>query len=507
MSLVAGAPQPTLAWQFQSSNVDSVVGLAPNLSTTGTYAAPTGGTITTVGANRIHTFTSGTTTITFLVPVTAQVLVVAGGGGGGGTGTTNQTGGGGGAGELYYNASYSIAPGTYTVTVGAAGTRGLGSGSTGGTPTNGGDSIFGPIDCNGGGRGGSSSGLDNGGSGGSGGGASRNATGGASVKTAGGFGNAGGISSGSLSAGEAGGGGGGGAGGAGAAAGPTNDTRAAGGAGRAYSISGVSVTYAQGGRGGSRNGTSDGPAGTTNAGDGGGGGDGNAVSNGGNGGAGIVIISYNAALYPSPTYVAGKYLQAINFNNTVSATGSDPNCYVTYDVSAFNLTSNSSAMSLWINSGMTYPITTGASPVYINLQGTNYNFIYTASATSNISFRIGSRPLTLGNAVAQTAVWQHHCAVFSNVGAGASNTITSYYVNGSLVAIANNTIQSFSTLNIGCENSGTNGALCSIDDVRLFRTPLTAPQIQAIYRAQGMPSASNWNNRIGASKSYFTKSI
>jgi hypothetical protein len=162
-------------------------------------------------------------------------------------------------------------------------------------------------------------------------------------------------------------------------------------------------------------------------------------------------------------------------------------------------------MSLWLNSGMTYPITAGTSPVYINLQGTNYNFIYTASATSNVSCRIGSRTLTFGNVAAQTGVWQHHCAVFSNVGAGASNTITSYYANGSLIATANNTIQSFSTLNIGCENSGTNGALCSIDDVRLFDTPLTASQVQAIYNQNAFRGGLTLTRKQGL-QTYFTNS-
>ena len=507
MSLTSAAPQPKVALQFESSNVDSVTGLAPNLSTTGTYAATTGGTITTVAGQRIHTFTTvGTTSITFLVPVTAQVLVVAGGGGGGGCGTSNQTGGGGGAGELYYSASYSITPGTYTVTVGAGGTRGVGSGTSGGTPTNGSDSIFGTIDCNGGGRGGASgNSLDSGGSGGSGGGASRNASGGSSVKTAAGFGNAGGDSTGSLAGGTAGGGGGGGAGGAGAAAGPTNDTSAAGGAGRAYSISGASVTYAAGGSGGSRSGTADGAAGTTNRGNGGQGGDGNAVTNGGNGGSGIVVISYNAAIYPAPTYVPGVYQRAVNFNNTLSGAGADPNCYVTYDVTAFNLSTNSATMSLWLNSGLTYPTAAGTTPFYINLQGGNYHALYTAAATSNIACRTGAAPtVTVGNAAAQTSTWNHYCTVFSNVGAGTSNTITTYYANGSLVGFANNTIQSFTTLNIGCQNSGSNGALCSVDDVRLFNTALSSAQTQAIYAARGMPGIWNFTNSVGSSTSSLT---
>ena len=486
-------PQPTLAWQFQSSNADSVTGVVPDLSTTGNYAAPTGGTITTVAGQRIHTFTSvGTTSITFLVPVTVQVLVVAGGGGGGGCGTTNQTAGGGGAGELYYNASYAIAPGTYTVTVGAGGTRGVGSttGAGGGTPTNGGDSIFGPIDCNGGGRGGASGGgLDNGGSGGSGGGASRNASGGSSVKTASGFGNIGGDSAGSLSGGSAGGGGGGGAGGAGADAGGGNSTSAAGGAGRAYSISGASVTYAEGGSGGSRNGSTDGAAGTNNRGYGGQGGGGNSSTNGGNGGSGIVVISYVSALYPAPTYVPGIYGQAISFNNTLSPADQDPNCYVTYDISSFNFTSNSTTLSFWANSGLTYPIATG-NPAFVNIQGASYNMIFTPSATfpSNVTMRCAGRDVGT-SAPAQTGVWNHYCSVFSNVGSSSANVIAYFYANASLIGSANIAIQNlFTTLNLGCQNNGANGALCSIDDLRLFNTALTASQVQTIYAAQGMPN-------------------
>jgi hypothetical protein len=198
------------------------------------------------------------------------------------------------------------------------------------------------------------------------------------------------------------------------------------------------------------------------------------------------------------------YRQAISFNNTLSAAGTDPNCYATYDVSDFNLSSNSAAMSLWLNSGLTYPTTAGTTPFYINLQGSAYNALYSAPSTSNIAFRTGASPaVTVGNVAAQTGSWNHHCAVFSNVGAGASNTISSYYVNGSLIGFANNTVQSLTALNLACQNSGANGALCSIDDVRLFNTTLTASQVQAIYAASGMPSVSNWTNVIGTSKSFF----
>jgi hypothetical protein len=197
------------------------------------------------------------------------------------------------------------------------------------------------------------------------------------------------------------------------------------------------------------------------------------------------------------------YGQAINFNNTLSPAGADPNCYAIYDISAFNLTSNSTTMSLWLNSGLTYPGTTGTTPFYINLNGSSYNALFTSGASSNITCRIGSRPIDVGTWPGQTGVWAHHCVVFSNVGAAASNTITSYYLNGSLVGFANNNIQGFSSLNLGCQSSASNGALCSIDDIRIFNMPLTAAQVQAVYAARGMPSVSNWTNVIGTSKSFF----
>jgi hypothetical protein len=210
--------------------------------------------------------------------------------------------------------------------------------------------------------------------------------------------------------------------------------------------------------------------------------------NGAAGGSGIVVISYNNAVYPAPTYVPGVYRQAINFNNTLSAAGADPNCYVTYDVSLFNLTANSSTMSLWLKSGLTYPSTVGTTPFYVNLQGVSYNGLHTSGTSSNITCRIGSRPINVGTWPGQTGGWDHHCMVFSNVGAGSSNTITYYYLDGSLIGTANNTIQSFTTLNLGCQDTGSNGALCSIDDVRLFNTALSAAQVQTIYAAQGMPN-------------------
>lgn len=262
----------------------------------------TGGVITHVGGNTIHTFlTAGT-----FIPGCAgnvKVLVVAGGGGGGT--------GGGGAGGLIYNAAFPVVINSYVVTVGSGGNGGIGSPSFS-TGTNGTNSVFSTLTAIGGGGGGylCTSGLV-GGSGG--GGASCGST---TVNLGGngtaGQGNKGGNSNGINSTPYYPGGGGG----AGAiAANGTGSSSGAGGIGLSNAISGVATYYgggggggiftccggglwfgALGGLGGGGNSGSNvtptnGGAGAPNTG-GGGGGTGDYSKNGGSGGSGIVIISY-----------------------------------------------------------------------------------------------------------------------------------------------------------------------------------------------------------------------
>ena len=258
---------------------------------------PTGGDITTIGNERIHTFTeNGTFETTQPIPG-ARLLVVGGGGGGGGpdnTGTNRCSGGGGGGG--YQEVLLTINDAAHPIVVGPGGAGG-GSAQPG---TNGGNSSAIGIESIGGGAGGTTSfaaGDQNGAFGGSGGGAGQNGAGGLGVL---GQGNNGGVSNDTES-----GGGGGGAGGEGLSA----TAGGVGGPGLASDISGV-LTYYAGGGGGSRQsggviaggiggGGHSGAA--QNAQDGfpntGGGGGGAARRGGtqyqsGSGGSGIVIIRY-----------------------------------------------------------------------------------------------------------------------------------------------------------------------------------------------------------------------
>ena len=288
---------------------------APVLDTS-KYVTASGGTVTTSGDFKIHTFTSSDN---FVVSCAGNAcgsnkvsyLVVAGGAGGG-----RDAGGGGGAGGLRegkcssdpYTDSpldagtgLSVPAATYPITVGGGGAGGASSAVRG---TSGSPSTFSTITSAGGGGGGSGgSGVKTGADGGSGGG------GRAQCSNAGGSGNTPPVSppqgndggNGSNPTGQRS-AGGGGATTAGTT--PSCGSIAPGGTGATTSINASAIAYAGGGGGSSNSGSigstaspcgtggTHGSNGTTNRG-GGGGGEGVGDSGtAGTGGSGIVIIRY-----------------------------------------------------------------------------------------------------------------------------------------------------------------------------------------------------------------------
>jgi hypothetical protein len=336
----------TRGWKDVNDATLDLTGLPP-------FVAATGGTITTCGDFKIHTFTGpGTFTVTSAgTPAgstTVDYMVIAGGGAGGGF----YYGGGGGAGGFResvpspaaWTASPLANPGGalpvsvqgYPITVGGGGTSaGQIQGNVG---TSGNNSIFSTITSAGGGRGGTSCGPgasptatpSPGANGGSGGGAGGDGGAGPSPVGTGGVGNTpptsppqgstGGIAI--KAPGSGAGGGGGGATSVGGNA-PTSNTAGNGGTGagtainpspsvgtpgpspslRYYAGGGgggvyISSNRGTGGTGGGGAGGSNSPSvaptdGTTNTGGGGGGrGKDTTPCTGGSGGSGIVVIRY-----------------------------------------------------------------------------------------------------------------------------------------------------------------------------------------------------------------------
>ena len=321
----------TKGWKVVSAGTESDKAPVPQ------FIIATGGTETTSGDYKIHTFTGpGTFCVSCagnpLGSATVDYLVVAGGGGGG-LGTAN-LGGGGGAGAGGYRESSGAASGCYTVSPLGAGVSALpvtvqgypvvvGGGGTGSScepqrGTSGSDSTFSSITSGGGGGGGSASNTSclqqEGGNGGSGGGAGSNDPAGAN----GGSGNTPPVSPPqgqngagiSFSGGDRGLGGGGatqtgncgsndngGPGGDGATSSinATPTARAGGGGGGVYHTSGGCAGTGGAGGGGNGGKGAAGCAGTANTGGGGGGGGrtGPGIPRaGGAGGSGIVIIRY-----------------------------------------------------------------------------------------------------------------------------------------------------------------------------------------------------------------------
>jgi len=312
------------------------------------FILATGGTETTCGNCKIHTFTGpGTFTVSRAAVCAADNVVsyaVVAGGASGGTGnpssSTNLGGGGGGGGfrevkapTTPYTASpldgYPSAPNRVTVTatafpitVGGGGAVNTPTGSNGSAGSN---SVFSTItSAGGGGGGGTQNGLD-GGSGGGGGAAlstTRSAGSGNTPPVSPAQGKDGGSGNHTPGSAKAGGGGGAGAVGANGVGGPTppgTGSYGLGGAGVTTCITGSPVAYAGGGAGSTNNGpfpvaptpqyvaggTGGGGCGayepsgtatdgTVNTGGGGGGGGASALPNkcGGAGGSGIVIIRY-----------------------------------------------------------------------------------------------------------------------------------------------------------------------------------------------------------------------
>lgn len=281
------------------TNVDNTVSGTVTKTAVG---APSGGTITTSGGYRYHTFTSSSN---FVVPTgfskTYDALIVAGGASGGAA-NGGANGGGGAGGAIEHNA-FSLSSSTYTITIGAGG-----SGVTSSIGNNGSNTTAFSQTAIGGG-GGDNRGGTGASSGGSGGGGSSSGSSNYGAATSG-QGNRGGVGRddpNSNSIYPAGGGGGKGAQGADAVVdGPSGDGGdginwkslgtyyAGGGGGGAYTSSTGPGAGGQGGGGAGPafgNAASSANNGSVNTGGGGGGGSSGAYLSG-SGGSGIVIVRY-----------------------------------------------------------------------------------------------------------------------------------------------------------------------------------------------------------------------
>ena len=301
-----------------------LVTVESNVADLQTQIVATGGTITTSGDEKIHTFTGdGNFVVSNLGPNnTIDYLVLAGGGGGGNT-PGEQAGGGGGGGlrsaKTGNHGSYTVHPNsstsgvpitaaTFPITVGGGGAAPGPSSSASGS-----NSVFSTITSAGGGRGGSGGpgdSAENGGSGGGGGWNQGRGNGNTPPVSPPQGGDGGRGNQGSVPSVRGGAGGGSGSGNDGADLNVPGNAAGAGGAGATNHITGSPVVYSGGGGGGglsnptwntskgtggtgAGNGADNGSAATSaTANRGGGGGGASGAQAGSAGGSGVVIIRY-----------------------------------------------------------------------------------------------------------------------------------------------------------------------------------------------------------------------
>jgi len=261
---------------------------------------PSGGTITTYGSYRVHTFTSSGTFNSGAK--TAIDVLLVGGGGAGATGNKNHAsnadaGGGGGAGGMIVESNKSVAAATnFSIVVGAGGAKNTNQNTAG---TSGASSSGFGLTAIGGGAGGTVNAAGaSGGSGGGGGGGGASPQGGAGTS---GQGYRGGHNFGHTGNNRYGGSGGGGAGSQGEDSTTSLNRGTNGGSATNNAFrTGSNIAYSGGGAGGApygQNGGTPGSGGGSYGNDGvdergGGGGGASVVGTGGSGGDGIVVIRY-----------------------------------------------------------------------------------------------------------------------------------------------------------------------------------------------------------------------
>jgi len=347
-----------------------------------------GGTITIVGNEMVHTFTSnGYFVLSNGSNITTAKILVVGAGGGGGTGSSSYgSGGGGGGGGSVYNSSVDITQSNTTITVGAGGAAN----------TNGGNSSFGGLINATGGGGATQDSDGKNGSSGAGGGAT------SSSGAAGGYGTVGGVGgdiitiggngsaslnvSSSVSLGGAG-------GGANASnGGTTNSTKAGnGGNGSSYTIYNGTAIYYGGGGGGAVGASTCGTKASGTGGTGGGGAGGcvttgtagTAGTGGGGGGSGASTSTRAGAAGGSGTVIIRYVYYSLNitYNSVTVSNGNTVVVNVSVNVSG-NSTLDIINISLydWDNN----LIVSGASnisPYVANFSGLQTG-IYTLNTTA-----------------------------------------------------------------------------------------------------------------------------
>jgi hypothetical protein len=207
-----------------------------------------------------------------------------------------------------------------------------------------------------------------------------------------------------------------------------------------------------------------------------------------------------------PSYVAGKFNNAVYFNNQVNYNYTTANSYIVYNLVP-GVTSNNSTFSMWINpqyAGL--PSLTSLRAGTNNIlqlidSSTNYKFFTNGyvlpGASGGVMFVGGTEgSIAFSSSVQEynTGNWCHLAVTLSNVGQVAGTTLSRFYFNGVFQGSNTHTIGtagSFNSIWIAAQsNGGTDGVMGGFfyaQDLRIYNQALSAAQVYGIYQSQGIP--------------------
>jgi len=191
------------------------------------------------------------------------------------------------------------------------------------------------------------------------------------------------------------------------------------------------------------------------------------------------------------TYMPGKYNTGIAAYNNPSIYNSP--CYIIYNLSPVITETTGFTLSCWVN--MSQLPASGSRMSFANLftgsgQGCWLAYDRYGSGTFSIWYENPGVSFTSStyNLIASVGTWYHICGKIG----GGNATI---YVNGVAGTPQSYTATgiSYNKLYVLCHTSGTGvpeGLIGVLDDLRIYNTALTAAQVQSVYSSQGAPAPS-----------------
>ena len=202
-------------------------------------------------------------------------------------------------------------------------------------------------------------------------------------------------------------------------------------------------------------------------------------------GSGTVVFTL---LSQFVTYPAGKFNKCLRLNNGTSGLNSS------IEYSSLTSTLNNFSIAAWV---YPYSVNTARTNTFFEMKplaatGTQFQVSAATTGKSTVAVTTNGGSLTELNSVANLTLgkWTHHCLTFSNVGATiVGNVFASYYINGTLQASSNATTQASSLLsNIVMGSTTTASADSGLDDVRAYDRTLTSAEVSSVYLSFGDPA-------------------